>query len=124
EQVDRIKTAARLSEFTYYAVKSSIEIAVTVSSALSGQDIVQAKKLIDIILQETEAEMDSYLTMMIFKSYEELSDEEFEEYVAYYETELGKWHTEVSIVSHLNTLSESAAIFSDAFPAKIKSKKS
>ncbi|MFO7447660.1 MAG: hypothetical protein R6W90_14940, partial [Ignavibacteriaceae bacterium] len=43
EQVDRIKTAARLSEFTYYAVKSSIEIAVTVSSALSGQDIVQAK---------------------------------------------------------------------------------
>src|SRR5690606_40641762 len=66
-----------LSEFTYYAVKSSIEIAVTVSNGLSGQeDNKQSKELIDLILKETEAEIDNYLTMMIYLSYDELRSEE------------------------------------------------
>jgi hypothetical protein len=124
ELINRLKNAARVSDFSYYSLKSTLKISLTVSNSLSGSlDNIKTDEMVDLMLKEAEPEMDNFITIFLLQCYEELSDDELEEYVDYYESDLGKWHTEASITSYLNTLTESANIFSDTFPAKTRGKK-
>jgi hypothetical protein len=122
--ISRLKEAARVSDFSYYSLKSTLQVAVTVNNALSGlEEGSGIESMVDMMITESEAEMDKFITIFLLQCYEELTDDELEEYVDYYESDLGKWHTEVSMTSYLNTLSQSADIFTETFPAKTKSRK-
>jgi hypothetical protein len=125
ELITRLKNAARVSDFSYYSLKSTLQVAFTVNNALAGLDEdTGVQDIVDEMLSESETEMDKYISILLILCYEELDDDELEEYVDYYESEIGKWHTEATITSYLNTISESADIFTETFPSKTKSKKS
>jgi hypothetical protein len=122
--IKRLIAAAGIQDFSYYALKLTLQLAMTVNNAISGLDETDySGDIIDKMLSETEPEMNKFIIIILVNCYKELNDDELEEYVEYYESPLGKWHMESSIVAYLNTISQSADIFISSVHNMAKSRK-